>query len=162
MRPKTPHFGPPGIWILAVVAICAFMQFGGGAAEGQGSGPTCFGKEATLAYPDTEFVRGTEQADVIVTDARPQLVDGEGGDDLICAGGGRDVMTGGPGNDKVNGQGGSDNIGGGPGSDRLNGGAGRDLLNGQRGGKDRCMGGGGFDLASPKNCERVRSAATRL
>jgi Ca2+-binding RTX toxin-like protein len=151
-----------GIWALALLAVCAFIPLGGGAAEGQTAGPTCFGLEATLAYPDVEQVLGTPEADVIVTDGRSQLIDGKEGDDRICSGGGVDVVGGGPGNDMVNAQGGTDNLGGGPGEDRLNGGRGRDLLNGQAGAGDRCLGGGGLDLASPKKCEHIRSATIRL
>jgi Ca2+-binding RTX toxin-like protein len=150
------------LWIPTALAICAFLLLGHSAAEGQGGGPTCFGQQATLAYPDTEFVYGTVGADVIVTDANVQIIDGEGGADRICAGGGQDVIAGGPGRDKVDGQGGSDNIAGGPGSDQVYGGIGRDLLNGNKGRKDRCIGGAGFDLASPKACEHVKGAATRL
>jgi RTX calcium-binding nonapeptide repeat (4 copies) len=161
MTSTPPRLAPAGILIAAALVICASMLLGQGAAEGQG-GPTCFGEEATLAYPDTEFVYGGPGPDVIVTDGRVQIIDGEGGADRICAGGGSDVIAGGVGRDKVDGQSGIDNIVGGPGSDRLHGGVGRDLLNGNKGGKDRCIGGRGFDLASPKNCEFVRSAATRL
>jgi RTX calcium-binding nonapeptide repeat (4 copies) len=152
----------PGISTLAVLTVCACIPLGKGAAEGQTVGPFCFGREATLAYPDTETVQGTQGADVIVTDGRSQLIDGREGDDRICAGGSPDVVAGGPGNDMISAQGGKDNIAGGPGDDVLNGGRGSDLLNGQAGNKDRCLGGRGFDLASPSKCEHIRSAATRL
>jgi RTX calcium-binding nonapeptide repeat (4 copies) len=153
---------PAAILALAALASCALIPLGQRAAEGQTVGVTCFGQEATLAYPDVQQVQGTAGNDVIVTDGRSQLIDGLAGDDRICAGAGIDIVGGGTGNDLINAQGGKDNIGAGPGDDRAYGGSGRDLLNGQAGGNDRCLGGGGFDLASPKKCEHVRSAATRL
>jgi RTX calcium-binding nonapeptide repeat (4 copies) len=162
MRPAPPRRAHAGIWAAALIAACACIPLGGGAAEGQTAGPFCFGQEATLAYPDVQQVQGTPEADVIVTDGRTQLIDGKEGDDRICSGGGVDVVGGGPGNDMVNAQGGADNAAGGPGVDRLNGGRGRDLLNGQAGDGDRCLGGSGLDLASSKKCEHIRSAAIRL
>jgi Ca2+-binding RTX toxin-like protein len=153
---------PTGFLTLAGLASCVVILLGQGAADGQTVGVSCFGQEATLAYPDVQQVQGTAGADVIVTDGRSQLIDGGAGDDRICAGAGIDIVGGGTGNDLINAQGGKDNIGAGPGEDRLNGGRGRDLLNGQAGDNDRCLGGAGFDLASPKKCEHVRSAATRL
>jgi RTX calcium-binding nonapeptide repeat (4 copies) len=161
MGSTLPRLGPPGVWICVILATCAFIALGDGPARGQGGGPTCFGRQATLAYPDTQFVLGTQRADVIVTDAQVQLIDAREGDDLICAGGGRDVIGGGPGNDSIAGEGGKDNLAGGPDNDRLYGNRGVDLLNGQRG-RDRCAGGPSFDIASPRTCERVRSAVTRL
>lgn len=150
----------PGIWICAALAVGAALPLSGAAQEP--GVPTCFGAPATIAYPETAFVRGSAEADVIVTDSAKQLIDGGAGNDRICAGGGADVVGGGTGDDKIQGQAGKDNIGGGPGNDRLKGQGGTDLLNGHRGNDDRCFGGGSFDLASPKGCERVRSAVTRV
>jgi hypothetical protein len=161
MSPKLPRLARPGIWICSVVTICALAPAGGSAQESPGV-PTCFGEPATIAYPDTHLVRGTAEADVIVTDSRPQLIDVGAGDDRVCAGGGADVIGGGLGNDKIRGEAGRDNIAGGPGDDRLKGLGGTDLLNGNRGEDDRCFGGGSFDLASSNGCERIRSAVTRL
>jgi Ca2+-binding RTX toxin-like protein len=161
MTPKLPRLAPPGIWVLAILALGVFAPLGGGAAEGGQNAPTCFGQDATIAYPDTQQVLGTPDDDVIVTSGRRQLINGREGDDLICAGGRDDVVTGADGNDKIKGQGGNDNLRGGPGDDILKGGGGKDILNG-RAGNDKCFGGKGFDLASPTKCERIRNAVTRL
>jgi hypothetical protein len=110
------------LWsLLAFAPLIALVGWAAEAGSREG-GAICFGKEATLAYPDTQFVDGTPGADVIVTGAQGQLIDARGGDDRVCAGGRDDVVKGGPGNDKVDGENGDDNMRGGPGNDRLKGG----------------------------------------
>ena len=84
---------------------------------------------------------------MIVADAGDDLIDGRGGNDLVCAGAGEDIVLGGNGSDRIFGSEGSDLLLGGRGSDRLSGGGGLDLLLGEAG-RDSIAGGSGLDLAT--------------
>jgi len=78
------------------------------------------------------------------------VIDGGGGNDLICGGRGNDVLIGGPGNDTVIGGPGNDFLIGGTGNDRLKGGRGRDVC-GQNSGTGALTG-----------CERIVTRAATL
>jgi len=59
-------------------------------ADASAAAPTCRGRTATIVGdPAVEILRGTERADVIVTNGS-ESIDALGGDDLVC-------LTGGPG-----------------------------------------------------------------
>ena len=83
--------------------------------------PKCFGKPATIVS-NSGTITGTKKDDVIVSTARTgalNVINGKGGDDLICGGRATDFVFGGPGNDKLKGGGGSDYLAGSTGNDHL-------------------------------------------
>lgn len=83
----------------------------------------------------TQSTTGTTRSDVI---------EGNGGNDLIAAGNGNDTVMGNGGNDELNGGNGNDQLFGGSGHDTLIGGNGNDLLDGGSG-NDDLNGGNGND-----------------
>jgi hypothetical protein len=86
----------------------------------------CQGRAVTKVVT-TPKASGTPRADVIlVRRSSGSVVDGRGGDDLMCGGPGRDMLIGGTGADALLGGRGDDILDGGPGADRLLGGAGAD------------------------------------
>ena len=63
-------------------------------------------------------IYGSRFADTIVGNARPNYLDGGGGNDTLTGGAGRDGFDGGPGRDEIDGGAGFDGADGGPGADR--------------------------------------------
>ena len=83
--------------------------------------PKCFGKPATIVSSSSE-IQGTKKDDVIVSTAKTgdlNVINGRGGDDLICGGRTTDFIFGGAGNDKLRGRGGIDYLAGSTGNDHL-------------------------------------------
>ena len=113
--------------------------------SGQASGGHAEGD----VYSGVENVTGSDHADRLAGDDRPEGAS-TGGDNTLSGGGGADEIYGGSGDDAVNGDGGDDTLYGGAGNDVLDGGAGDDLLIGGAGG-DRFVGGAGEDTVSYAN-----------
>ena len=82
--------------------------------------PKCFGKKATIVSSKAR-ITGTNGADVIVSRSQADfnVIDGKGGNDLICGGPEFDFIFGGPGNDKSRGKGGIDFHSGDAGNDHF-------------------------------------------
>ncbi|MDM9581307.1 calcium-binding protein [Nostoc sp. GT001] len=86
--------------------------------------------------------------------AGSDILNGNGGDDILNGGAGSDILNGNAGDDSLNGDAGSDILNGNLGSDTLNGNAGSDILNGNLGsdiltggaGNDTLNGGAGSDI----------------
>ncbi|MGI8521254.1 MAG: calcium-binding protein [Actinomycetota bacterium] len=76
----------------------------------------CFGEQVTIEAGFRETVVGTSGPDVI---HGGYVIDGRGGDDLICSLNGPDKVYGGEGDDKIDGGDNQDTIEGGPGDDYL-------------------------------------------
>jgi hypothetical protein len=105
----------------------------------------CAGLPAThLGTNLRDVIKGTPEADVIITLGGKDSIVGKGGNDRVCAGRGKDKVKGNSGKDRLRGQRGNDRLNGGGGNDRLSGGPGRN---------DRCIGGAGRDRAT--GCERT-------
>ena len=102
-------------------------------------------------YSGVENVTGSDHADRLAGDDRPEGAS-TGGDNTLSGGGGDDKIYGGSGDDAVNGDGGDDTLYGGAGDDTLNGGAGDDTLIGGPG-ADGFTGGAGEDTVSYANAE---------
>ena len=79
---------------------------------------------------------------MIISGARDDVIEGLGGNDLICSGSGNDQVSGGVGSDQVHGGAGEDRLQGVNGSDQLWGEGGKDLILGNRG-NDLLYGGSG-------------------
>lgn len=77
-----------------------------------------------------DTVLGTNAADLILTLAGADSIQGNEGNDTIVSGGGNDIVRGGAGDDNLNGQAGNDSVFGDDGVDTIVGGAGVDTLNG--------------------------------
>ena len=109
--------------------------------------PKCQGKTATLVGGEgRDQLRGTQEADVIVSLGGNDTVVGRRGNDTVCGGDGKDEIGGGAGRDRMYGEAGADLLRGGKGKDTANGGPGRDtLIGGPK--KDVCIGGPGKDTA---------------
>ena len=98
-------------------------------------------------------VTGTNDGQTHNGTAKADVIDAEGGDDIVNGLAGNDTLYGGAGNDTVNGGEGNDFLFGGTGNDTLNGGAGIDTLFGGPGddvldggpGADYMLGGEGND-----------------
>ena len=82
--------------------------------------PKCFGKKATIVSSKAR-ITGTNGADVIVSRSQGDfnVIDGKGGNDLICGGPEFDFIFGSAGNDKMRGKGGIDFLSGDAGNDHL-------------------------------------------
>jgi sugar lactone lactonase YvrE len=90
--------------------------------------PLCGGRFPTVVgTPRGDVLRGSQFADVFLTQGGKDKVKALGGRDIVCGGPGRDTLIGGAGNDKLLGQGGRDVLRGGKGKDKLKGGAGKDV-----------------------------------
>ena len=100
-------------------------------------------------YSGVENVTGSDHADRLAGDDRPEGAS-TGGDNTLSGGGGADEIYGGSGDDQLNGDAGDDALYGGAGDDAIDGGAGDDLLIGGAGG-DRFVGGAGEDTVSYAN-----------
>jgi Ca2+-binding RTX toxin-like protein len=94
-----------------------------------------------LTLMSIENVTGTEQADVILGDARPNSLSGGGAMGMD----GNDVIRGRRGADRLSGSYGNDTLYGGPGRDTITGDAGNDRLYGGLG-RNRNDGGNGIDI----------------
>ncbi len=79
----------------------------------------CFGEQPTIKARSGATVEGTSGPDVIWGG---KVIDGRGGDDVICSLNGRDEVYGGDGNDKIDAGDDQDTVEGGPGDDYLVGG----------------------------------------
>lgn len=115
--------------------------------------------EGTLS--DSEWVHGTEGADLLQGDGAPDALRGLGGNDTLNGAGGADWLDGGDDHDQISGGAGNDSVWGRAGDDTLDGGAGGDLLRGGEGDdvlisgegvesgpiRDVLDGGAGFDTA---------------
>lgn len=115
-------------------AICAVLIPAGAAGAAV---PKCLGKPATIVAKGK--VRGTVNADVIVTGPGRDRIDGRGGNDRICSFGGADEIEGGVGSDRIDAGPGDDDVVGGNGSDTVLAGPGADTVIGKRG-NDRLLG----------------------
>ncbi len=93
--------------VIALLLLGATAVLGAAGASG-GSGPTCFGKKATIV--GSGLINGTSGDDVIVGSAVA---------DVINAGDGNDRVCGLEGNDSLRGELGDDRADGGPGNDRI-------------------------------------------
>src|SRR5688500_9521605 len=82
--------------------------------------PKCFGKKATIVSSKAT-INGTRKDDVIVSKSRNgfNVINGLGGNDLICGGSEFDFIQGGKGNDKLRGNGNGDFLAGDAGNDHL-------------------------------------------
>ncbi|HEX5593366.1 MAG TPA: aryl-sulfate sulfotransferase [Solirubrobacterales bacterium] len=125
---------------------------------GKGTGPTCFGKPATVAasHGQRHIFVGSPRADVIVGTRAADEIRGRGGNDLVCGGGGNDLLAGGAGEDRLRGGAGADLVLGGAGEDQLEGGSGDDRLDGGSG-NDRCAGNSGANTYV--SCEVEQTSA---
>jgi Ca2+-binding RTX toxin-like protein len=101
-----------------------------------------------------EDVIGSQFADIIIGNARDNMLSGLGGNDLIYAlegddlvygGGGNDIVPDSAGNDEIHGEAGDDYLRGRDGNDRIYGGPGADRLEGGSG-DDIIVGGEGDDI----------------
>lgn len=156
------------ILLTTVAAVTAWgLPWLSAAAEARQEPVMCHGRPATIVGTvDEASLLGTPGPDVIVVgEFEGNLVDGRGGNDLICGSAGPDyLLLGGPGDDHIWGSGGYDAISGGEGADSLHagpdtlidfvwGGAGPDRIFGGRGedvlsggtGDDHIWGGDGVD-----------------
>src|SRR6185503_28936 len=179
LRPIVPSYpssqrGGFGLRRLIIgAALFGLVGFVGGTSASGSTGPTCFGKPATVA--GSGIVGGTSGNDVIVGSASDDTIEGKGGNDLICGLDGSDVIQGGLGNDQVDAGAGDDEVAGdvsaggsqapgpdtgvtgdatGGGNDTLYGGDGSDIMSGDSfsphgaaagGGNDQLFGGAGVD-----------------
>jgi Ca2+-binding RTX toxin-like protein len=111
----------------------ALTLFAAGAGKGQ-SGPTCFGREATIVGTDgPDVLTGTPGTDVIVGLGGDDRIDAGAGDDFVCGGDGNDTILGGDGTDVLFGDAGDDTVDAGPGYiDAVAGGPGSDHLIGNQ------------------------------
>ena len=110
------------------------------------SGHASGGHAAGDVYRDVEHLTGSDHADRLAGDDRPEDASA-GGDNTLRGGDGADEIYGGSGDDALNGDGGDDALHGGPGDDALIGGEGDDTLTGGPG-ADRFIGGAGEDTVS--------------
>ncbi|MEM8690337.1 MAG: fasciclin domain-containing protein [Pseudomonadota bacterium] len=94
---------------------------------------------------DVDFIIDGEQGSAIRTGFDNDLVDGNGGNDLLSLGRGNDVGFGGDGNDRIFAGSGDDMVDGGAGNDRIIGGSGNDMITGGLG-DDTMVGGAGDDV----------------
>jgi len=114
-----------------------------GAYELSPDTPTCDGMTATIVgTAGNDEIRGTENADIIVTLGGNDKVSGRGGSDTICGGAGKDRLRGDDAADRLFGEADKDRVEGGKGDDLLDGGP----------NDDRCDGGPGTDIKV--GCER--------
>jgi Ca2+-binding RTX toxin-like protein len=95
-------------------------------------------------------VFGTQNADIIIGDAKNNNLQGNNGDDFIDGGAGKNVIDGGAGKDTLVGGKDEDTIIGGNGNDVLKGGAANDVLNGGAG-NDSIEGNQGNDVLNGGN-----------
>ena len=98
-------------------------------------------------------IKGTNNADLIISGNNGPTIEGKAGDDCIIGGSGNDTILGQVGNDIIFGNGGNDEIRGGDnkdtiyggsGNDELHGGSGHDTIHGESG-ADEIHGGAGND-----------------
>jgi Ca2+-binding RTX toxin-like protein len=102
---------------VSIVATLALLAALGSRASAGAADYSCFGKKATIVGGAGATVIGTPGPDVIV---RGAVIEGRGGNDLICGLKGDDRLYGGAGNDRIDGGENQDFIVGGTGDDYLN------------------------------------------
>ncbi|CAN5662010.1 hypothetical protein BH24ACT26_BH24ACT26_01550 [soil metagenome] len=100
----------------ASIALLALPSFGQASGTSTNTRTSCFGKKPTIVGNANATVTGTSGPDVI---ARGAIINGRGGNDLICGLLGADQLFGGPGNDKIDGGDQQDTIDGGTGDDLI-------------------------------------------
>ena len=134
------------VFAVAVVVCGSFLAAGTAQAQcdttdadGNGIPDVC--------PPGSNYIEGTDFADVINGTGGDDCIFGFGGTDVISARGGADYICGGDGGDLIFGGGGSDEIFGEGGDDIISGGGGSDAINGGDG-NDDLFGGGGSDTIS--------------
>lgn len=98
---------------------------------------------------DSEWDSGTEGADLMQGEARPDALRGLGGGDTLVGAGAGDWLSGDADNDLVSGEDGNDTLWGGTGDDTLDGGVGGDLIEGGEGADILIAGPGNPDHGVP-------------
>jgi Ca2+-binding RTX toxin-like protein len=100
----------------ALLSLLSLPAIGMASETSPNTTTSCFGKKPTIVGNATATVVGTNGPDVI---ARGAIINGLGGDDLICGLKGADHIYGGSGSDKIDGGDQQDTIDGGPGNDLI-------------------------------------------
>ncbi|HWJ82266.1 MAG TPA: calcium-binding protein [Nocardioides sp.] len=120
---------PARLMAASGVVAALLTSAGAVAPAAQAAGYTCNGLKATIVgTKGPDKLKGTEQADVIVSLSGKDHVKGNGGDDVICLGDAADVADGGAGNDTILAGAGTDYVSGTEGFDTVQGNGGADTL----------------------------------